>query len=126
MKRCRFDRLGENNCVGKGQVCDCVYNETDEEFKAWSEWSNAKHNSPGFIPDIEPHYNRGLGMEITSRSQYRSELKRRGLVEIGNEKKYVDPVRQRQEKERQNEKAIEALRPEAHRMLDHIGSPRWN
>lgn len=33
-----------------------------------------------------PHFNHGLGMYIDDKRQYREELKRRGLVEAGNEK----------------------------------------
>lgn len=39
------------------------------------------------------HWNRGLGMQIRTRGQYKTELNKRGLVEVGNEKKHVDPKR---------------------------------
>jgi hypothetical protein len=35
---------------------------------------------------FQPHFNYGLGMFINDRRQYREELKKRNLVEVGNEK----------------------------------------
>lgn len=79
------------------------------------------------IPDIEPHFNRGLGEYVKSRSDYRTFLKDKGMVEIGNEKKYVDPETVRNNKEKAQEMAIHSLRPEAYKMLASFeGANKWN
>lgn len=40
-------------------------------------------------PDIEPYQSMADGTMIMSRSQHREHLKRHGLVEVGNEVKYL-------------------------------------
>lgn len=35
---------------------------------------------------FKEHFNHGLGMHITDRRQYREELKKRNLIEAGNDK----------------------------------------
>jgi hypothetical protein len=44
-----------------------------------------KKKTDGFQPGWHP----GLGMEIRTNNQYQEELKKRGMVEIGNEKQKV-------------------------------------
>ena len=84
-----------------------------------------KPGTMNFIMDqIEPYYNRGLGEVVTSKNHYRSLLKEKNLVEVGNEWKYVDPDRVRRNKEAEQDKQLKAMRPEAHRMLSHYEGGR--
>ena len=77
------------------------------------------------INDIQPHYNRGLGMFINSRAQYRSELKERGLTEVGNEKAYVSPEYNEKLQERKTEALYKGLREQAYREMGRSDA-RWN
>lgn len=92
------------------------------------------HNSrTGQEFEGDGHWNRGLGMQIRTRGQYKSELKKRGLEEVGNEKAYVDPVRY--EKARQTKidaqyrqldrKIAQALQSGDPHILEKIGAA-WN
>ena len=45
--------------------------------------------APDVMPDIKPYKSMATGEEIKSRSQHREHLKQHGLVEIGNETKYL-------------------------------------
>lgn len=79
------------------------------------------------IMDIPEHFNRGLGEVVRGRAEYRALLKEKGLIEVGNERKHVDPVMVRKLKEREVEKTYEQARPEAYRMLERYeGDTRWN
>jgi len=78
---------------------------------------------PQVIMDIQPHFNRGLGEYVGSRSEYRAKLREKGLIEVGNERKYVDPETMRRGIERAQEKALVGLREDAHKMLEHY---QWN
>ncbi len=46
-------------------------------------------NAPTVIGDIKPYKSMATGEMITSRSVHREHLKKHGLVEIGNETKYL-------------------------------------
>ena len=50
--------------------------------------ANSHSRGDGFKPGYHP----GLGMEIRSHEQYQKELKSRGLVEVGNEKRKEEKV----------------------------------
>lgn len=79
------------------------------------------------IPDIKPHYNRGLGEFVNSRSDYRTFLKDKGMIEVGNERKAVDPAVMRRQKEEAHEKELVKLRPQAYEILSRYeGVPSWN
>lgn len=41
------------------------------------------------MPDIQPYFSHASGEMITSRSHHKSMLKQHGLIEIGNETKYL-------------------------------------
>lgn len=47
--------------------------------------------APMVAADIQPYKSMVTGEMITSRSQHRSHLKQHGLVEVGNETKYLKP-----------------------------------
>jgi len=81
------------------------------------------------IPDIQPHFNRGLGDFVTGRADYRTKLREKGLIEVGNERKYVDPGLKREAMEKQMERHYEKMKPEAMRILNDCeckGVPLWN
>lgn len=46
-------------------------------------------NAPMVIGDIQPYKSMVDGSMITSRSQHRSHLKQHGMIEVGNETKYL-------------------------------------
>lgn len=46
-------------------------------------------NAPMVIGDIQPYKSMVDGSMITSRSQHRSHLKQHGMIEVGNETKYI-------------------------------------
>ena len=46
-------------------------------------------SAPMIMGDIQPYQSMATGEMITSRSHHREHLKRHGLVEIGNETKYL-------------------------------------
>ncbi len=51
--------------------------------------------APMVIPDIQPYKSMATGEMITSRSRHREHLRANGLVEVGNETKYISqPQRQ--------------------------------
>ena len=79
----------------------------------------------GIIPDIQPHYNRGLGMFINSRRQYNAELKERNLIEVGNEKNYVSPAYNQKLQEQKESKVYSELKEKALNMLNR-SDPIWN
>ncbi len=89
--------------------------------------SMATGETVNVMMDIPEHFNRGLGEVVKGRADYRAKLKEKGMVEVGNERKYVDPVMVRKVKERELDKEFEARRPEAYRMLSHYeGAAKWN
>jgi hypothetical protein len=64
---------------------DDVYKKAQEKgYKVHSirRTDKVEHDGSGF----KPHFNHGLGQWIESKGQYRTELKKRGLIEMGNEK----------------------------------------
>ena len=77
--------------------------------------------APAVILDIQPHYNRGLGSYVTGRSDYRSQLKEKNLIEIGNERKYIEPETLRKNTDKKIDKEFESLRKPAMEMLN-----AWN
>lgn len=46
-------------------------------------------NAPMIIGDIQPYKSMIDGRMITSRSQHRNHLKQHGMIEVGNETKYL-------------------------------------
>lgn len=89
-------------------------------------WCNTE-GTPSFINDIPEHFNRGLGEVVTGRRDYKQKLKERNLIEVGNDRKMVDPDENRKKLERQFEKDLVAVRPQAYEMLSHYeGRPQWN
>lgn len=46
-------------------------------------------DAPMIIGDIQPYQSMIDGSMITSRSQHRSHLKQHGMIEVGNETKYL-------------------------------------
>lgn len=46
-------------------------------------------NAPMIMGDIQPYKSMIDGRMITSRSQHRSHLKQHGMIEVGNETKYL-------------------------------------
>jgi hypothetical protein len=54
--------------------------------------AEGNRNGPYIMGDIEPYQAVGpeQGKWITSRSQHREYLRKHGLIEVGNERKYFD------------------------------------
>jgi hypothetical protein len=52
-----------------------------------------KSNDAGYyvMPDIEPYRSQLDGRIVNSRSTHRSKLKEHGVIEVGNETKYLKP-----------------------------------
>ncbi len=50
---------------------------------------NMEALGPMVIPDIQPYQSMATGEMITSRSRHREHLRQHGLVEVGNETKYI-------------------------------------
>jgi hypothetical protein len=48
-------------------------------------------DAPFIMPDIQPYQSMATGEMITSRSRHREHLKANGLIEVGNETKYLQP-----------------------------------
>lgn len=46
-------------------------------------------SAPMVMPDIQPYQSMATGEIINSRSQHRAHLRQHGLVEVGNETKYI-------------------------------------
>lgn len=59
------------------------------------------------IQDFHGEYwDAGLGEVVKSRQHRKKLMKEKGLEEVGNERKYIDPVRKRAENERIMDKAM--------------------
>jgi len=113
-------------CKRKNNGKQCAYRGDIETSCA-----SCKHAVPAtgeslyIINDIEPHFNRGLGEFVKSRRDYKQKLKERNLEEVGNED--VSPEKYRKEKEREQEKVLMNIRPEAHKMLNYYEErSQWN
>ena len=80
------------------------------------------------INDIPEHYNRGLGMIIKNRQQYRQELRERRMIEVGNEKNYIDPIVNEKSNDKKIDTKLKELRPDAFNMLNQIEirNSGWN
>lgn len=52
-------------------------------------YSSGDINAPMVMGDIQPYQSMATGEMITSRSRHREHLKQHGLIEVGNETKYV-------------------------------------
>lgn len=63
------------------------------------EWLDRQDDvdAPYVMPDIQPYKSMATGEMITSRSQHRAHLKDHGLVEVGNETKYLTKKKERKE-----------------------------
>ena len=71
-----------------------------------------------FIADFhDEYYDHGLGQVIKSRQHRKRVMKEKGLFEIGNEWKYVDPERNREISERKLEKNLKDINIEALRRI---------
>lgn len=70
--------------VTKSMVPKEEYVETMEEL------------APMVIPDIQPYKSMATGEMITSRSRHREHLRQHGLVEVGNETKYISQHKQKE------------------------------
>lgn len=77
------------------------------------------------INDVPEHYNRGIGKVIRGRAQYNAELRKNGLIEVGNEKGYVSPEHQEKLQERKTEVLYGDLREKAYQMMGR-SEARWN
>ena len=103
---------GECNKHYRGESCpDC--------------YSNSSGKTLNVIPDIPEHFNRGLGKVIRGRAQYQAELRKNGLVEVGNEKRYVSPEHNAKLQERKTDAMYSGLREQAYQMLGRYDE-RWN
>jgi len=91
-----------------------------------------KEGSVEFIMDYHDSYwDPGLGEVVKSRQHRNQLMKEKGVREVGNEWKYVDPARKRAEKERKYEQSLEEGRREIHKVLadsnyEYRGDSRWN
>lgn len=56
-------------------------------------YSQQDVSAPMVMVDIKPYKSMVTGEMITSRSQHRSHLKQHGLIEVGNETKYLKNTR---------------------------------
>lgn len=63
----------------------------DGELVPADEAAARQVDAPFIQPDIEPYQSMATGEMISSRSQHREHLKAHGLIEIGNETKYLQP-----------------------------------
>lgn len=57
-----------------------------EEYYA----NNVKTEAPMIMGDIQPYQSMVTGEEIASRSKHREHLRQHGLIEVGNETKYLE------------------------------------
>jgi hypothetical protein len=53
-------------------------------------------NAPMVIGDIQPYQSMVTGEMVTSRSVHRQHLKQHGLIEVGNETKYISKQKQQE------------------------------
>lgn len=71
-----------------------------------------------FITDFhDSYYDNGLGQVVNSRQHRKEIMKAKGLEEVGNEWKHVDPAKARDRQERAFDGKLEGLRGQAHRMM---------
>lgn len=52
-------------------------------------YAHADVNAPMIMGDIQPYQSMIDGQMITSRSQHRNHLRQHGMIEVGNETKYL-------------------------------------
>lgn len=64
----------------------------DGELIPADEVTAQQERGPMVIPDIQPYKSMMTGEYITSRSRHREHLKQHGVVEVGNETKYLQPA----------------------------------
>lgn len=63
-----------------------------------------------FITDFhDSYYDHGLGAVVKSRQHRKSLMKEKGLEEVGNEWKHIDPKRQYEAKDKKFEKELKSL-----------------
>jgi len=85
---------------------------------------NEPKESLNIIQDFhEEYFDVGLGEVVKSRQHRKQLMKAKGLEEVGNERKYVDPVRRRNEQTRMINKAMESVNKDAYQYLGRMG---WN
>lgn len=82
-----FDKVFGNKKPVRGSFVWCPVTKSmvpKEEY-----YENMSVTAPMVMADIQPYQSMVTGEMITSRSHHRSHLKQHGLVEVGNETKYI-------------------------------------
>lgn len=81
-------------------------------------------NSLNFIPDFHEYYfDYGLGELVKSRQHRKQLMKEKKVEEVGNEWKYIDPVRNRESIEKEAEREFEEAKKDA---MQIMGRHIWN
>jgi hypothetical protein len=62
---------------------------THQLIPAEEYYQRSEVNAPMVMGDIQPYQSMATGEMITSRSRHREHLKQHGLIEVGNETKYI-------------------------------------
>jgi hypothetical protein len=84
--------------------------------------SKEKGDTVNFIADFhEEYYDHGLGTVVKSRQHRKALMKERGLEEVGNEWKYVDPTEGHKRTEKRIQENMRQANEEALRRLHHAG-----
>jgi hypothetical protein len=70
-----------------------VWDDKQRKFVPADEYyaNRAEADAPFIQPDIQPYQSMATGEMIGGRRQHREHLKANGLIEVGNETKYLDP-----------------------------------
>lgn len=86
-----FWKFSDGHCGWMSDLEAAEYTEKEQTRRTYfyRKYSDAKPNHRPVTRDgtgFKPHFNQGIGAWIETRRQYRDELKRRNLTEVGNEK----------------------------------------
>ena len=103
--KAEFDDGYDKIFSGKVQRGKFIWDKEKGDFVPADEYVRPESAAPFVMGDIQPYQSMQTGEMIASRSHHREHLKRRGLIEIGNEVKAAmtkrEPKRDREKLRRQ-------------------------
>lgn len=104
-----YDRIFGNKKAVRGSF---VWDESQKKFVEKSDYYG-ETNAPYIQADIQPYKSMVTGEVIQGRSQHRAHLKSHGLIEVGNETKYI------------SQNATPKADPKLKRMIAEITDHHW-